>query len=234
MGKRIRTQRRGEGKHRYTAPSHHFKTNAKYREGQVRGVVVDLEKDPSKYGIVMKVEWEDGKKGYYLAPEGICVGDEILQETNKLAIGNVLKLKDIPEGVPFFNVEKIPGDGGKFVRSSGASATVVAKQKDKVIVRLPSKKLVPLDKECRATVGVVAGGGRTEKPLVKAGNKYYKMRARGHLYPVVRGVAMNPVAHPHGGSQHHTGKATTVKRETPPGRKVGHIAARRTGRKKRK
>ena len=69
--------------------------------------------------------------------------------------------------------------------------------------------------------------------MVKAGAKFHKRRARGQLFPVVRGVAMNPIEHPHGGSQHHSGKATTVKRSTPPGRKVGHIAARRTGRKKR-
>ncbi|MCD6414816.1 MAG: 50S ribosomal protein L2 [Candidatus Diapherotrites archaeon] len=234
MGKRIKTQRRGKGKHRFTAPSHRFKTDAKYRRGSYVGVVVDLKKDPSKYGILMSIEWEDGKKNQYLAPEGICVGDEITQETVEIENGNILKIKDIPEGIPFFNVERTPGDGGKLVRSSGSSATVVAKQNGKAMVKLPSKRVVPLNGDCRATIGIVSGGERTDKPLIKAGNNYYKMRARGHLYPVVRGVAMNPVAHPHGGSQHHSGKATTVKRGTPPGRNVGHIAARRTGRKKRK
>ena len=91
----------------------------------------------------------------------------------------------------------------------------------------------PFDEKCLATIGVAAGGGRTDKPFVKAGAKFYRERAKGKRWPVVRGVAMNAIAHPHGGSQHHAGKSTTVKRSASPGRKVGHIAAKRTGRKKR-
>jgi len=237
MGKRIKTRRRGSAKHRFVAPSRHFKSEAKYSgiaDNDIRGRIVEFYKDPSKQSLLMKIQWEDGKKYDYIAPEGIAVNDEIHQHTKKIALGNVMRIVDIPEGVPFFNVEAIPGDGGRMVRTTGSSSTIVAKQKGQVVIRLPSKKMVPLREECRATVGVVAGGGRTEKPLIKAGNMFYKQRARHHLYPVVRGVAMNPVAHPHGGSQHHSGKATTVKRTTPPGRKVGHIAARRTGRTKRK
>ena len=83
---------------------------------------------------------------------------------------------------------------------------------------------------CRATIGVVAGGGRKEKPFVKAGKKYHAMKAKAIKWPRVRGVAMNAVDHPFGGGRHqHTGKPTTVSRRMPPGRKVGHIAARRTG-----
>ncbi|MCD4740378.1 50S ribosomal protein L2 [archaeon] len=234
MGKRIRAQRRGSGSPKYTAPSHRYRTAAKYKQGQAKGTVVDFTKDPSKSAILMKVQWDDGEKTTYIAPEGIAIDNGIDQGTKNVALGNIMHLIDIPEGVPFFNIEKAPGDGGKMVRSSGASATVVAKQKKQVVIKLPSKKLVPLKQDCRATIGVVAGGGRTDKPLVKAGSRYYKAKAKGQVYPVVRGVAMNAVSHPHGGSQHHTGKASTVKRDTPPGRKVGHIAARRTGRKKRK
>jgi large subunit ribosomal protein L2 len=234
MGKRIRTQRRGAAKHRYTAPSHRFKTTASYREGEMRGVVTSLEKDPSKTSILMEIKWEDGTKTTYIAPEGICVNDEITQGGQKLETGNVMTLKNIPEGIPLFNVESKPGDGGKLVRSSGESASIVARQKNQVIVKLPSKRLVPLKPGCRATVGVASGGGRTERPLVKAGLKFYKKKARGHRYPTVRAVVMNPVAHPHGGTRHHVGHSSTVSRNTPPGRKVGHIAARRTGRKKRK
>jgi large subunit ribosomal protein L2 len=237
MGKRIKTRRRGSGRPKYLAPSHHFKSEAKYRdlsENEIRGRIAEFEKDPSKQSLLMKIQWEDGVKYDYIAPEGIAVNDEIHQHTKKIALGNVMKIVDIPEGVPFFNVEAVPGDGGRMVRTTGSSATIVAKQQNQVVIKLPSKKLLPIREECRATIGVVAGGGRTDKPLIKAGNMFFKMRARRHLYPIVRGVAMNPVAHPHGGTQHHAGKATTVRRTTPPGRKVGHIAARRTGRKKRK
>jgi len=88
-----------------------------------------------------------------------------------------------------------------------------------------------LPSTCRALVGVVAGGGRIDKPLLKAGRAYHKYKVKRNCWPKVRGVAMNPVEHPHGGGNHqHIGKPSTVKRNTPAGRKVGLIAARRTGR----
>lgn len=98
-------------------------------------------------------------------------------------------------------------------------------------IKLPSgaKKIVPSG--CRAMIGQVAGGGRTEKPLLKAGNAYHKFRVKRNCWPKVRGVAMNPVEHPHGGGNHqHIGHASTVRRDAPPGQKVGLIAAKRTGR----
>ena len=98
-------------------------------------------------------------------------------------------------------------------------------------IKLPSgaKKIVP--SSCRAMIGQVAGGGRTEKPMLKAGNAYHKYRVKRNCWPKVRGVAMNPVEHPHGGGNHqHIGHASIVRRDAPPGQKVGLIAARRTGR----
>ena len=234
MGKRTKTRRRGQGSPKYRCASHRFITEAKYRAEAMRGVVTDLKRDPSKSAILMEIKWEDGTKDLYIAPEGVKVGEEIVQGGKEISIGNVVRLKDIPEGIPIFNVEAKPGDGGKLARASGAAAMIIAKQKDKAMVRLPSKRIMPLDEECKATIGVAAGGGRTEKPLIKAGRNYLKKKAKSHPYPVVRGVAMNPVSHPHGGSQHHAGKATTKRKTSPPGKKVGHIGARRTGRKKRK
>merc|ERR1711977_402007 len=102
---------------------------------------------------------------------------------------------------------------------------------NKTRIKLPSgtKKSVP--STCRAMVGVVAGGGRLDKPLLKAGNSYHKYKVKRNCWPKVRGVAMNPVEHPHGGGNHqHIGHASTVRRSAPPGQKVGLIAARRTGR----
>ncbi len=236
MGKPLIHQRRGKGSPAFKAPSHRFKTKAKYihPKDTVYGEVVDLIDDPARHTIVMKIKWEDGVTSEYLAPEGIGIGDKIAQGVDAgLAIGNVLPLSAIPEGVPIFNVEGVPGNGGSLLRSSGATGYIVSKDKDKALVRLPSGKTKAIKLTALATIGVASGGGRLEKPLVKAGNAYYKYKARNHWWPRVRGVAMNPVDHPFGGKEHHPGKATTTKRTAPPGRKVGHIAARRTGRRKR-
>jgi large subunit ribosomal protein L8e len=125
------------------------------------------------------------------------------------------------------------GDRGTLARCSGDYAIVVAHNPDSGITRIKlpsgSKKVVP--SSCRATVGQVSGGGRTEKPMLKAGRAYWAAKAKRNSWPKVRGVAMNPVEHPHGGGNHqHIGHASTVSRWAPPGAKVGLIAARRTGR----
>ncbi|GAB4325990.1 MAG: hypothetical protein Kow0069_32320 [Promethearchaeota archaeon] len=163
------------------------------------------------------------------------VGDRVhVGRKANLRVGNILPLSEIPSGTLVYNLEGIPGDGGKFVRGSGTSATVQTKTPKGVTVQMPSGKVRLFHPNCRATVGVVAGGGRPSKPFVKAGKKFHLMRAKGTKYPKVRGVAMNAVSHPFGGgSKQRPGKSTTTSRNAPPGRKVGLIAARRTGRKKR-
>jgi large subunit ribosomal protein L2 len=103
----------------------------------------------------------------------------------------------------------------------------------KAIVELPSGELKAFNPQCRATIGVVAGGGRKEKPFLKAGNRHYAAKAKGKKSMGVRGVAMNAVDHPHGGgNRQHPGRPTTVSRHAPPGRKVGSIAAKRTGKRR--
>lgn len=138
----------------------------------------------------------------------------------------------MPEGTIVCNVEGKKGDRGMFARASGNYATIIAQNPDEGVtrIRLPSghKKIVPAS--ARAMVGIAAGGGRTDKPVLKAGNSYHKYKAKRHSWPKVRGVAMNPVEHPHGGGNHqHIGHPSTVKRDSPHGKKVGLIAARRTG-----
>jgi len=150
-----------------------------------------------------------------------------------LKIGNVLPLKSMPEGTIICNVEEKSGDRGKLARASGDYSTIVGHntENNTTRVRLPSgaKKIVSAD--CRAMVGVVGGGGRVDKPILKAGRAYHKYKAKRNVWPKVRGVAMNPVEHPHGGGNHqHIGHASTVARNSPAGKKVGLIAARRTGR----
>jgi len=196
------------------------------------GEVVDVEHDPARSAPVARVEFEDGDQRLVLAAEGVGVGDSIeVGISAAVEAGNTLPLAEIPEGIPVSNVERQPGDGGVFARASGVNADLITHERDAAVVQLPSGEVKRLSPDCRATVGVVAGGGRTEKPFVKAGNKYHKMRARGTKWPRVRGVAMNAVDHPFGGGgRQHPGRPKSVSKNAPPGRKVGDIGSRRTGR----
>jgi len=196
------------------------------------GEVVDVEHDPARSAPIARVEFEDGDQRLVLAAEGVGVGDTIeVGISAAVEAGNTLPLAEIPEGVPVSNVERQPGDGGVFARASGVNADLITHERDAAVVQLPSGAVKRLSPDCRATIGVVAGGGRTEKPFVKAGNKYHKMRARGTKWPRVRGVAMNAVDHPFGGGgRQHPGRPKSVSKNAPPGRKVGDIGSRRTGR----
>jgi large subunit ribosomal protein L2 len=234
MGRRIQGQRRGRGGSTFQAPSHRYKADLEHRstDDTVTGEVIDIEHDPARSAPVAIVAFEDGDRRYVLAPEGLAVGDELqVGISAEIEPGNTLPLAEIPEGVPVCNVEARPGDGGKFARASGVNATLITHDRRAAIVQLPSGEVKRLSPDCRATIGVVAGGGRTEKPLVKAGKKHHKLRARGTKYPRVRGVAMNAVDHPFGGGgRQHPGRPKSVSGDAPPGRKVGAISSRRTGR----
>jgi len=173
-------------------------------------------------------------KEIFVAAEGMHTGQFVYcGKKAALTVGNVLPLGGMPEGSIICNVEERVGDRGKLARTSGNYATIISHNPDEGIsrIRLPSgaKKTIPMD--ARAMVGIVAGGGRTDKPILKAGRAYWKYKLKRNCWPKVRGVAMNPVDHPHGGGNHqHIGHPATVSRHAPPGQKVGLIAARRTGR----
>ena len=235
MGKRIISQRRGKGSARYRAPSHNYFAKASHlssHDGSIKGKIIDLIHSSLHSSPLMKVEYENKKVVFSPAPAGIRVGEEIVSGSKESKKGNTLFLKDIEEGTFVHNIESQPGDGGKFVRSSGGAARVVAKYENKVFVVMPSKRKKTFSPLCRATVGVVAGSGRKEKPFVKAGNKYYKMKARNKLYPRTEGVKMNAVDHPYGNSRSsNKGHPTIARRFAPPGAKVGKIRPRRTGKK---
>jgi len=236
MGRRIQGQRRGRGGPTFRAPSHRYKAELEHKKDEqqdtINGEIVDIEHDPARSAPIAAVEFEDGDQRLVLAPEGVTVGETIqVGVSAEIKPGNTLPLAEIPEGVPVCNVESSPGDGGKFARASGTSAQLMTHDKRVAVVKLPSGQVKRLNPQCRATIGVVAGGGRTEKPFVKAGNKYHKMKSRGTKWPRVRGVAMNAVDHPFGGGgRQHPGKPKSVSRNAPPGRKVGDIASKRTGR----
>jgi large subunit ribosomal protein L2 len=145
--------------------------------------------------------------------------------------GNVISIQNIPDGTIVCNVEKHFGDGGSIAKTAGNSATVFSHSVDGVVLKLPSGGFTTLNPKNRAMVGVLAGGGVSDRPFLNAGNKWRRYRSKGHKYPIVRGVAQAAYVHPHGGGRHqHMGGSGTVSRNAPPGAKVGSIAARKTGR----
>jgi large subunit ribosomal protein L2 len=238
MGHRITTQARGKGGPTYRAPSHRYKAELKHigdDTQKITGVVIDIEHDPARNAPIALVKLETGEKVYMLVTEGLGIGEPVLWgSAGEVKNGNTLTLANIPTGTYICNIEARPNDGGKFVRASGVQAVVVDKSEDRVGIRMPSGKTKWFNARCRATVGIVAGGGRVEKPFVKAGNKYHKMQNTASNWPRVRGVAMNVIDHPFGGGGHqHTGRPKTVARGTSPGRTVGHVAARRTGKSRK-
>ena len=239
MGHRIRSQNRGRGGPTYRAPSHKYKAALKHagkNDTTLAGRVIDIEHDPARHTPIARVLLDTGGKVYALATEGLGVGDNITWGPEaEIRNGNTLPLRLIPVGAYVCNIEARPNDGGKFVRAGGVQAMVVGKSETgQVGVKMPSGRQKWFHGECMATVGIVAGGGRGEKPFVKAGKKYHKMKSQACKWPRVKGVAMNVVDHPFGGGAHqHVGRPKTVSRGAPPGRKVGHIAARRTGKWKK-
>ncbi|MCX6697388.1 MAG: 50S ribosomal protein L2 [Methanoregula sp.] len=238
MGHRITTQNRGRGGPTYRAPSHRYKAELKHIGNDtqsVTGSIIDIEHDPARNAPIALVKLEDGTKVYMLVTEGIGIGESITWGTDAdVKNGNTLPLINIPTGSFICNIEARPNDGGKFVRSSGVQAVVVDKIGERVGVRMPSGKTKWFNARCRATIGIVAGGGRVDKPFVKAGNKSHKMRNTASNWPRVRGVAMNVIDHPFGGGGHqHTGRPKTIARGTSPGRTVGHVAARRIGKSRK-
>ena len=163
-----------------------------------------------------------------LAHLGMYEGEEIeIGAGAKIKPGNVVPLGMIPEGIPIYNIEAQPGDGGKFVRSGGSSAQVVS-HGEMTTVQMPSGEYKSFNPRCRAVVGIVAGGGRREKPMLKAGKKYHALQSRAKKHIKVKGVAMNAVSHPHGGGHHrHVGRPSTVSKHAPPGRKVGRLSPKK-------
>jgi len=236
MGKNLIQQRRGRGTLRFRAPSHRFvgeSTYSKFSDTELNGIIKDIKHCPAHSAPLVEVEFGNGEKIFMIAPQDKKVGDEIKIGGTTAENGNVLALKNIPEGAEIFNIESSPGDGGKFVRAGGNFAKIVAKSEKIVTVLLPSKKQRQFNPECRATIGRAAGSGRLEKPLLRAGAAHFKMKAKNRYWPNVCGQSMNAVAHPHGGKRSSKKNfPLVVPRSAPPGAKVGLIAPRRTGRKR--
>jgi len=223
VGKRIIQQRRGRGTSTYRIRKANFKFKLEFNDSN--GVVKDIKHDLGRITPVALIEYEDGSRGYIPAREGMSVNDTL--------DGVVMPLSGIPESKPIFAIESAPNTGPVFCRSGGSSAFIVSKDNKSCTVQFPSKKTRVFNSKCRAIVGVPAGAGRGDKPWVKAGNKWIAMHRKGKLYPITSANAMNAVDHPFGGAYSGVNKPKTVSGNAPPGRKVGTVASKRTGRKKR-
>jgi len=244
MGRVIRNQRKGKGgifksiTRTRVAPAAFRSLDYAERHGYVRGVVKEIIHDPGRGAPLARVQFRDPYRykqhtETFIANEGMYTGQFIYAGKNAtLTVGNILPLASVPEGTVVSNVEEKAGDRGALGRTSGNYVTVIGHNADegKTRIKLPSgaKKVVPSG--ARGMIGIVAGGGRTDKPLLKASRAKHKFAVKRNSWPKTRGVAMNPVDHPHGGGNHqHIGKASTISRYAAQGQKAGLIAARRTG-----
>jgi len=234
MGKRIISRRRGSGTGRYRSPSHRHHGAIYHPAPSIigEGTVTAILPAPGRSAPVAEVLAPEGSTVRILATAGLATGDTVAFQEGKLDRGSILPLAKIPDGTLVSNLEIKPFDGGRLVRTAGTSALVVAHSGSDVTVQLPSGAFKLLLATCRAQVGAVGGGGRKERPIIKAGKKYWATRTLARQPFKVRGVAMNPVNHPFGGGAHqHVGRPSTVSSGTWPGAKVGRFS--RSSRKKR-
>ncbi len=202
--------------------------------------VATIEYDPNRSANIALLNYADGEKRYILAPQRLRVGDEISSgEGADITPGNCLALARIPTGTVVHNVELVPGQGGRLGRAAGTAIQVVAKEGPMVSLRLPSAEVRMVRGECRATVGSLSNAEHQNVKIGKAGRNRHKGRR-----PQTRGVAMNPVDHPHGGGEaHHTpgghpvtpwGKPTLGYRTRKKGKRSDDLIVRGRRRGKRK
>ncbi len=189
------------------------------------GKVETIEYDPNRSAFIMLVCYRDGERRYHLAPDGIQPGDEIICDENApVKIGNRLSLKNINPGAEIFEIELVPGGGGKLVRSAGSAAILLGVEEKYAIIKMPSKEIRKIHKECYATIGRVSNVDHINVNLGKAGRKRWK-----GWRPNVRGSAMNARDHPYGG-----GEGRTTRGLRKPKDKWGNVTGGRKTRPKRK
>jgi large subunit ribosomal protein L2 len=229
MGKRIIQQARGHGSLTYRVRKRAFRYTIGYpKKIYGEGTVLEILNSPGHTAPLAKISYPEGFF-YIPAFKGMFVGQKINFDSKEAVNGNILELKSIPIKTQIYNIESKPGDGGVFIRTSGTSGTVSKIVGNKVYVLMPSKKEKAFNEKCRATIGVVAGAGRLEKPIVKAGKMFHIKKAKNKLWPRTSAVKMNAIDHPFGSGRGKNIKSKIAKRNAPPGRKVGHLRPKRTG-----
>ena len=159
-----------------------------------------IEYDPNRSSYIALIKYDDGIQSYILAPKDIKVGDKVISGSKKeIRNGNCMPMSDIPVGIDIHNIELKLGSGAQLARSAGTSTQIVGKSNGYVAIKLPSGEQRKIREECRATIGVLSNIDKKNQKLGKAGrNRWLGIR------PSVRGVAMNPIDHPHGGGEGKT------------------------------
>ncbi len=194
---RITSRRRGGGhKRRYRV------IDFKRDKFDIKGEILTIEYDPNRSSRIALVGYEDNEKRYIIAPDGIRKGNQIVSSKDSVVpfkVGNAMPLYRIPEGMLVHNIELKIGKGGQISRSAGSYARIMAKENGNVTLRLPSGEVRMVNENCFATVGVVGNKSHENITIGKAGRSRWLGRR-----PKVRGVAMNPVDHPHGGGEGRT------------------------------
>ena len=232
MGKRIIQQARGHGSMTYRVKPTAFVYKIQYPkflEGE--GTVVKLLNSKAHSAPLAKIIYNQGSF-YIPAFSGMVEGQKI-SFNEGIQPGNILTLGKIPVKTQVYCIESRPGDGGKFIKAGGNTATVTRIIGDKILIMLPSKKEKSFNAKCRAVIGQIAGHGRLEKPIIKAGKNFYIKKSRNKFWPRTSAVKVNAIDHPFGSGRGKNIKSKIAKRNAPPGAKVGLIRPRRTGRKKR-
>ena len=169
----------------------------KRKKDDMEATVIGIEYDPNRSANIALIQYEDGTKSYIIAPKGLTDGDKVMSGANAdIRVGNCLPLENIPVGTLVHNVELNPGQGGKMARSAGQEAQLMAKEGKMAHLRLPSGEMRLVSARCRATIGTIGNSDHENVKLGKAG----KTRHLG-VRPTVRGSAMNPNDHPHGGGE---------------------------------
>jgi len=233
MGKRIIQQARGHGSFSYRVRRSAFRIKLQYPRSLVgEGTVVKLLNSMGHSAPLAKVRHSDGEF-YIPAFKGMLEGQKIIFGGDEIKDGNILALRNIPVKTQIYCIESRPGDGGVFIKTAGSHAIVTRITENEVFVMMPSKKEKKFNSKCRAIIGAVAGSGRLDKPLVKAGKNFYIKKARNKLWPRTSAVKMNVIDHPFGSGRGKRIKSKIAKRNAPAGARVGLIRPSRTGRKKR-
>lgn len=232
MGKRIITQRRGRATSTYRVRKKAFKYRIQYpKKISGEGKVLRLINSAAHTCPLAKIKTSE-KMFYVPAFNEMYEGQTIDFDDKKVENGKIMKLKEIPVKTRIYCIESVPGDGGKFIKTGGNSASITKVIGKNTFILMPSKKEKKFNSDCRAIIGTIAGEGRLDKPVLKAGKKYHIKKSKSKLWPRTSAVKMNAIDHPFGSGRAKNPKSKIAKRNAPPGRKVGLIRPKRTGKRK--
>lgn len=231
MGKRIIQQRRGRGTPTYRVRRRSFRFRVGYpKKLEGEGIVLKLFNSPAHTSPLAKIKSSGGI--FYIPAFKGMIEDQKISFGKEIQDGNILRLKEMPIKTKIYNIESRPGDGGVFIRTGGSFAEINRIGEKGVFVLMPSKKEKLFNFNCRASIGKIAGEGRLLKPIIKAGKQHYIKKSKNRLWPRTSAVKMNVIDHPFGSGRGKRIKSKIAKRNAPPGKRVGLIRPKRTGKKK--